>query len=143
MAREPQPLNAHLLDREPLPVRIAETFGSGMGGSDRNCVHLAGAGMIRYIGDIHARDDLYARALKGCDASVQVGDFGFGFIPDASLSRWPGGRGHRMIRGNHDDPARAEAHPGFIDSGYEYPGTFYVNGGFSIDRQWRIEGVAG
>lgn len=98
--------------------------------------------MIRYIGDIHGRDDLYARALAGCGASVQVGDFGFGFVPDASLARWPGGIHHRMIRGNHDDPAKAEKHPGFIDSGYETPGTFYINGGLSIDRQWRIPGVS-
>jgi predicted phosphohydrolase len=99
--------------------------------------------VIRYIGDIHGRDDLYAKALVGCDASVQVGDFGFGFVPPHHMARWPGRNvQHRMIRGNHDDPAQAEAHPGFIDSGYEADGTFYVNGGLSIDRDWRIEGVS-
>ncbi len=99
--------------------------------------------MIRYIGDIHGRDDLYAKALVGAEKSVQVGDFGFGFVPPHHMARWPGRNlKHRMIRGNHDDPAQAEAHPGFIDSGYESDGTFYVNGGYSIDRQWRIPGVS-
>lgn len=97
--------------------------------------------MIRYIGDIHGCDDLYAKALVGCRDSVQVGDFGFGFIPEESLARWPGGDGHHMIRGNHDDPAKAAKHPGFICSGYDQ-GVFYVNGGFSIDREWLIEGVS-
>lgn len=98
--------------------------------------------MIRFIGDIHGRDDLYARALVGCETSLQVGDFGFGFVRDGSLAWWPTGPNHRMIRGNHDDPDRAEVHPSFVHSGYEAPGTFYVNGGFSIDRQWRIPGVS-
>lgn len=97
--------------------------------------------MTRYIGDIHGRAGLYGRALAGCRNSVQVGDFGFGFIPDQSLAHWPGDGNHRMIRGNHDDPAKAAKHPGFINSGYDQ-GVFYVNGGFTIDREGRIEGVS-
>lgn len=98
---------------------------------------------MRYIGDIHGRADLYAKAIAGCDASIQVGDFGYGFIPKESLPLWPGAGNpnHRFIRGNHDDPAQCKAQPNYILSGQQGD-HFYINGGWSIDREWRVEGVS-
>lgn len=35
---------------------------------------------IRFIGDVHCKWSKYEKLIKGCDRSVQVGDFGVGFI---------------------------------------------------------------
>lgn len=97
---------------------------------------------IRYIGDIHGKRHLYEAALEGCRASVQVGDFGYGFYEtgDPYLEGWPGDNYHRFIRGNHDNPKVCYQRPHHIDSGFER-GVFYVGGGWSIDNALRTEGV--
>ncbi|PWJ12118.1 hypothetical protein [Jannaschia seohaensis] len=95
---------------------------------------------MRIIGDIHGRRDLYARALAGAKESVQIGDFGMGFIPEEDLATWPGGPGHKFFRGNHDDPALCRAHPAHLESG-PYGNLFVVGGGWSIDREYRTPGV--
>jgi predicted phosphodiesterase len=92
---------------------------------------------MRYIGDLHGKLDLYGAALAGIDASIQIGDFGFGFV---DVEPWPTGN-HRFIRGNHDDPALARAHPQHIESGPE-DDKFFVGGGWSIDVDERTPGVS-
>ena len=97
---------------------------------------------MRYIGDIHADLNLYLSARGDSKQSIQVGDFGFGFIPEKRLENFNlDATNHRFIRGNHDDPAKAKAHVGFIPSGLEND-TFFINGGWSIDRDYRVEGVS-
>lgn len=92
---------------------------------------------MRFIGDLHGKLDLYAKAISDVDESVQIGDFGFGFV---DVEPWPTGN-HRFIRGNHDDPALARAHRQHIESGPEGE-CFYVGGGWSIDVDMRTPGVS-
>lgn len=98
---------------------------------------------MRYIGDIHASPDMYSTALKGCTESIQLGDYGHGFI---TLDAWPDieGTGHRFIRGNHDDPALCRDDPQHIPSGPSdlYPNHFFIGGGYSIDWEYRLEDVS-
>jgi hypothetical protein len=102
--------------------------------------------LTRIIGDIHGKYFDYRMALKGCERSVQVGDFGIGFFKDhwhnmvnENMLAEPT---HRFIRGNHDDPAKCYEMRGFIDDGTFEDGVFYVGGAWSIDQAYRIEGVS-
>ena len=54
------------------------------------------------------------------------------------------GAGHRFIRGNHDNPATCRTLERCIPDGtYDAKsGTFYVGGGLSIDKRYRVEGVS-
>jgi len=51
---------------------------------------------------------------------------------------------HKFIRGNHDDPTKHYRHRHYLgDYGYdESTGIFWLSGGFSIDRQWRVPMVS-
>jgi len=105
---------------------------------------------MRYIGDIHGKWDQYAKVIKDCDESVQVGDFGMGFINrnphkekriNDNLNTAMSKGNHRYIRGNHDDPAVCKQDPRCIsDVSYEN-GTMYIGGAHSIDQAWRTIGV--
>ena len=91
---------------------------------------------MRYIGDLHGHIKEYQDIIKDCPASVQVGDFGYGFveIPKLPLT-------HRFIRGNHDHPRLARESPNYIgDYKYEPDGVFYISGAQSIDKYIRIIG---
>ena len=52
---------------------------------------------MRFIGDVHGKMGDYLHITDGCAESIQVGDFGAGFVPLPSLDLR-----HRFIRGNHD-----------------------------------------
>lgn len=94
---------------------------------------------ITLIGDAHGHmhelQGIQRHISKG--RSIQLGDVGFGFreIPEF-------GSQHKFIRGNHDDPAKAAAHPQYLgDFGYlPEDDLFYVSGAFSIDWVMRTEG---
>lgn len=105
---------------------------------------------VRYVGDIHGDYVAHLRAVRDTEASVQVGDWGFGFgtrgdadFVDMLLDDEPGN--HRMIRGNHDDLNEALKSKHFIKDGtVEQIGDYkvmYVGGALSIDRMWRTEGL--
>lgn len=100
----------------------------------------------RIIGDIHGKYFDYRMVLRGCEKSVQIGDFGIGFAKDhwhkmvnEAMEVEPT---HRFIRGNHDDPAKCYEMRGFIDDGTFEDGVFYVGGAWSIDQAYRTEGVS-
>lgn len=101
---------------------------------------------MRYIGDIHCNEKLYSKALLNCDESIQVGDYGVGFMTPAQKAVWPApsNSNHRYIRGNHDSPELARADPLHIPSGKFdlYPDHFFFGGGYSTDFEYRIEGVS-
>jgi hypothetical protein len=113
------------------------------------------------IGDVHGNFHWYVNtAIKDCQESIQLGDFGVGFYskynqvkglysryepdlnspktypPDFSMS-------HRWLRGNHDDPTLCRKHPNYLgDYGFiKESSIFYISGGFSIDYQNRTEGI--
>ena len=90
---------------------------------------------MRYIGDVHAKFELYQTLLSSCLHSIQVGDFGAGFVtlPNISIN-------HRFIRGNHDNPAICRKSPNWIpDVTYEDE-TFFLGGAYSIDQSSRTIG---
>ena len=95
--------------------------------------------VIRFIGDVHGKMDEYVQLTKGCQQSIQVGDFGAGFvkIPELTLN-------HQFIRGNHDSPQICEKHFNWIEDGRWNSITrmFFVGGALSIDRHQRLEGVS-
>ena len=108
----------------------------------------------RFIGDTHGKFTQYKKLIKEVPDSVQVGDFGVGFMKyDFEYNLLPTQnppydaikRGnHRAIRGNHDNPGVIAKQSYWIpDCTFEEDtGTFYLGGGFSIDRAWRIEGLS-
>lgn len=92
--------------------------------------------MIRFIGDTHAKWEQYLPLTEGVD-SVQVGDFGIGFRPVPDLNPRA-----RFIRGNHDNPEMARAHPNWIADGTVENDIMYIGGALSIDQAHRVEGVS-
>jgi len=101
---------------------------------------------MRFIGDIHGDIGSYAKMVRGADESVQIGDFGIGFlnrtlyqqIDDVQRS----GK-HRFIRGNHDDPTLCKERPGYIPDGTfdSERSILYIGGAWSIDYRWRTPGL--
>lgn len=102
----------------------------------------------RLIGDIHG--ELYSYqtyALHDApERSIQIGDFGIGFAGDywhENVSEWQRANpGHRFIRGNHDNPSLCKQMPGYIPDGTVEGDVMYVGGAWSIDWQYRTEGVS-
>lgn len=92
---------------------------------------------IRVIGDIHGDYEAYQQIISEVDKSIHVGDFGIGFRND-DFQR---SEKHRFIRGNHDNPEKCKGNSHWIPDGTKFEDVFCVGGGFSIDRDWRTEGV--
>lgn len=101
-----------------------------------------------FIGDVHGKIKKYRaliRAMPEGQRSLQLGDMGLGF---RGVHLFPGGsllRGdHRFIRGNHDDPKACHRHPLYKgDWGYDAERQlFYLGGAWSIDQNWRTEGLS-
>lgn len=94
--------------------------------------------MTRYIGDVHGDMQKYLELIKGSQRSVQVGDFGIGFIPNP-IDSYDTSK-HRFIRGNHDNPHFCPEQPNWIADGTIEDDTMYVGGARSIDYQYRTAG---
>ena len=91
---------------------------------------------VRYIGDVHGKISEYLTLLNGVDASVQVGDFGAGFVSLPILDQK-----HRFIRGNHDSPEVCRNNSNWIKDGTFDGRTLYIGGAWSIDQHRRIPGI--
>jgi hypothetical protein len=93
---------------------------------------------MRYIGDVHCKFNDYVEITKSCNASIQVGDFGLGFGIEAPVLA----PSHRFIRGNHDNPQLCREHSNWIaDNSFDATtGTYFLGGGFSVDRALRTVG---
>ena len=96
-------------------------------------------GSVRIIGDIHGEFATY-NLMRGFGPSIQIGDFGAGFSPYEELPKTS--EHHRMIRGNHDNPAVIKNLPGYIPDGHHEGDWFFVGGAWSIDWAYRTEGVS-
>lgn len=103
---------------------------------------------IRFIGDVHGKWKQYKKIIKDCDTSIQVGDFGVGFMskitqkvysnpPYDSMKKG----NHQFIRGNHDNPTACKQHPYWIRDGTILnDNIFCIGGAKSIDKYDRTEG---
>jgi hypothetical protein len=93
------------------------------------------------IGDVHGKFDEYARLISEHDYSLQLGDFGFDYeqiLPRVDAER------HRIIAGNHEHYETCFSYPHFLgDFGPvpNIPNSFFVRGGYSIDKHRRTQGV--
>lgn len=92
---------------------------------------------IRFIGDVHGKIDEYLSIISTCDRSIQVGDFGAGFVDLPNLSS-----NHQFIRGNHDSPQVCRNHPNWIKDGTFENNIFFMGGAWSIDYALRTPGVS-
>jgi hypothetical protein len=87
------------------------------------------------IGDVHGKTEEYLAALAAMPknaTSFALGDLYLG-RPGISLPTMD--PRHRFIRGNHDSPALAEAHPNFAGKfGFipEDGGVFYLSGALTV-----------
>jgi hypothetical protein len=101
-----------------------------------------------FIGDVHGLFKDYIRILEyvvGKESSIQVGDMGLGFTSRPVLDELPElPDRHKFIRGNHDRPESCRLHPNYLgEFGYDKErDLFFVSGGFSVDRNYRIEGLS-
>lgn len=105
---------------------------------------------IRFIGDVHRKWTRFKNIIKDCDRSLQVGDFGVGFINPVTDKPYSGPpydcmtRGeHFFIRGNHDNPAACKRHKLWIpDGGIAFGDDrfFCLGGSLSIDKDRRTQG---
>lgn len=106
--------------------------------------------LVRLIGDIHGRFSAYKNLLKGCERSIQVGDYGIGFAHTDSAGWTTYSKGpfdgepepgfHRFIRGNHDNPDACKASKQWIPDGTMHEGFWCMGGALSIDKGYRTEG---
>ena len=96
---------------------------------------------MRFIGDVHGKMGDYLHITDGCAESIQVGDFGAGFVPLPSLDLK-----HRFIRGNHDSPDVCRRSQNWIADGtVETIGSarvLFCGGAWSSDQWHRTEGVS-
>lgn len=102
----------------------------------------------RIIGDIHGKWYEYQLITENIQHdSIQVGDFGIGFgqgdywhdrVNDFHRSGQ-----HRFIRGNHDAPEICKNEMvGCIKDGTVENNVMFIGGAWSIDWQYRTEGVS-
>jgi hypothetical protein len=96
------------------------------------------------IGDVHGKTDQYQKMLRqkfDCIRTVQLGDMGIGFS-GVGLHELP--ENHKWFRGNHDNPAKCREYASYLgDFGFlPEDSLFWVAGGFSIDRAWRVPAVS-
>jgi hypothetical protein len=104
--------------------------------------------MIRFIGDVHGKYRQYKKLIKDVPKSIQVGDMGIGFYrtdgsPVTNPPYYAMEKGeHRFIRGNHDNPSSCKKHLFWIPDGWSEDNMFFVGGGLSIDRGFRVEGYS-
>src|SRR5215475_1197882 len=106
--------------------------------------------MTFFIGDVHGKFEPYKRLIKDRRDTIQVGDMGVGFqgwrngelvyLTNPPYDRMVEGN-HRFIRGNHDNPGVCRQQRQWIADGAVEGDMMFVGGAFSIDREWRTEGL--
>lgn len=99
---------------------------------------------MRFIGDIHGKITQYRSLISTVNKSVQVGDYGVGFMSEFGRGYIGGSDNpdHRFIRGNHDNLSIAKDRKGFIADGTIEDHVMYIGGALSIDKAMRTEGVS-
>ena len=98
--------------------------------------------ILRLIGDVHGKYKQYLNLIKNVDYSIALGDIGFDYRPLKNVDH----QYHRCLLGNHDNYDIAEQYPIFLaNSGTVTIGgksIFYIRGGRSVDRAYRIEHIS-
>jgi predicted phosphodiesterase len=111
--------------------------------------------MTTFIGDVHGKYGAYKSILKQHQNTIQVGDMGVGFRRSQSQAEYMDlnpyypnppydlmvSSGARFIRGNHDNPDVCKRHKRWIPDGTVEGDMMFVGGAYSIDMQYRTEGL--
>ena len=98
------------------------------------------SGEWAFVGDFHG--DLESLPVLGCPV-VQVGDLGIGFVRPHEDAKWVASRDDFwFIRGNHDNPDLCRQHPRYLGDWGSHQFMFWVSGAWSIDQNFRTEGVS-
>jgi predicted phosphodiesterase len=111
--------------------------------------------MTYLIGDVHGKYGAYKTILKQHKNTIQIGDMGVGFKRSASQAEYMDRNSFypnppydlmveqnaRFIRGNHDNPEVCSRHQQWIPDGTVEDDWMFVGGAYSIDKQYRTEGV--
>jgi predicted phosphohydrolase len=93
-----------------------------------------------YIGDIHGKEHDYKLLIRNHRESIALGDVGIGF---PGYKQWNVKKGHKFLRGNHDNPFECKKLANYLgDYGLYKDSIFYISGGDSIDKAMRIVGVS-
>jgi predicted phosphodiesterase len=103
----------------------------------------------RFIGDVHGYKNELALVLHNIPddvtSVVQVGDMGVGMGQGdywhESLEDMLQGVNGRFIRGNHDSPSQCKEMRTWINDGRIENDVMFIGGAWSIDYQWRTEGL--
>lgn len=114
---------------------------------------------IQLCGDIHGSFDSLQRIINSFKGlTIVLGDVGIGFVhqyvnplfyldKDApykltTLTNFEVNREQLVwIRGNHDNPDMCRKHHNYLGEYGVFQGIFYISGAWSIDRDYRKEGV--
>lgn len=100
---------------------------------------------MRFFGDLHGKVFEYFGQAAEVEESIQVGDFGFGFMSPkltTAAMRFHETGNHVFIRGNHESPAVYQKSPGWIEDGSYTPELemMLIGGARSVDHDDRVEG---
>jgi predicted phosphohydrolase len=97
------------------------------------------------VGDVHGEIGRYVDLVSGYAYSLQVGDMGFRYTGLEKLDP----ENHKFVGGNHDfyPDLIAGKVPHYLGNFgtwknklFPYGGLFFVRGGYSIDKEMRIQG---
>jgi predicted phosphodiesterase len=95
---------------------------------------------VTLVGDCHGKYDRYYNIAKGCEYTIQLGDFGFSDAWNRLGYSDLDPNKHKVIKGNHDSYGCPQEPHNLGDFGeYTLNGIsfFFVRGGISIDRTYR------
>jgi len=109
------------------------------------------------VGDIHGQFHILQKILDmNKDTVIQLGDLGIGFPAKKinplsffdlnqpyTISYLTNFEHERLkfLRGNHDSPKLCKKHPNYLGDYGMFNNMFFVSGAWSIDREFRKEGV--
>ena len=100
-----------------------------------------------FVGDVHGNFNRYHKFCKKFPESLQLGDMGVGFPDNTRLDGEKSkpksfNSKHKFFCGNHDDYKYASQFSTCLKRyGYlEEQDIFYISGGYSIDKQFRVPG---
>lgn len=94
---------------------------------------------ILLIGDVHGYSKSHLGIAQQAPCTLQIGDLGFSYRYLDQLDP----ECHKFIGGNHDnyDTLKTGAVPHYLGDYGVWRGLAYIRGAFSVDRQWRIQGI--
>jgi hypothetical protein len=125
-------------DTGVLQVETMETDGVGSRVKTSGVVSKK----ITTVGDVHGKFDLYYNIVKNKEYSLCLGDFGFSHSWNKLGYSNLDSNCHKICAGNHDDYDIAPNIPHYLGDFGQFTlnkkSIFFIRGGISIDRVYRV-----